>query len=466
MALVFERILTEGIAEISYLIGDDATGIAAVIDPRADVGVYLELARKHKVAITHAFETHIHADLVSGARELAAQSGTAKVYASAEAGADYGFKVEKVRDGDRFEFGGTVLTVRHTPGHTPEHVSYEAANKGCDRPWGVFTGDSLFVSSAGRPDLLGKDASKLAGQLYDTLFGYFAKLHDGVIIYPSHGHGSPCGADIGDRLESTIGYEKCFNPYYQRRDRAEFIEHALATAPPEPTYYKRMKQVNARGPEVLGHLPVIPALPADEFRKAVEARKGVLVDTRTMLAFGGGHIEGALNIGATPMLTIWAGWLLDPDQPILLVLENDTAVANVAALFVRSGCTKFAGYLAGGMKSWDSQGFPLVPLKQMTVHEVETCSDELQVLDVRAPAEWKSGHIPCAKHLFVPEIRTRSRELENARPVVTYCATGYRATIAASMLQQQGFKDVRTMPGSWTAWKNAKLPVSKDGGGE
>ncbi|MGV3533331.1 MAG: MBL fold metallo-hydrolase [Chthoniobacteraceae bacterium] len=466
MALILERVLTEGIAELSYLIGDDAVGTAAVIDPRADVGVYLELARKHKVSITHAFETHIHADLVSGARELAAQTGTAKVHASVEGGAEYEFDVVPVRDGDRFEFGDVVITARHTPGHTPEHVAYEAALKGCGEPWGVFTGDSLFVSSAGRPDLLGKDADKLASQLYDTLFGYFAKLADGVIIHPSHGHGSPCGADIGDRLESTIGYEKRFNPYYQKTEREEFIHHALSTAPPEPTYYKRMKRVNARGPEVLGHLPIIPALSADEFRKAVADKEGVLIDTRTMLAFGGGHIEGALNIGATPMLTIWAGWLLDPDEPILLVLEADTDVEKVAALFVRSGYTKFRGYLAGGMKSWDNHGFPLVSLQQMTVHEVQTCSDELQVLDVRAPAEWKAGHVPCAKHLFVPEIRDRAGELDKEQPTVTYCATGYRATIAASLLQEMGFRDVRTMPGSWTAWKAAGLPVSKDGDGK
>lgn len=464
MAQFLERILTEGIAEISYLIGDDAEGTAAVIDPRADVDIYLQLARKHKVSITHVFETHIHADLVSGARELAAQSGTAKVYASVEGGAEYGFEIQPVRDGEQFRFGKVVLTARHTPGHTPEHVSYEVAQDGCETPWGVFTGDSLFVSSAGRPDLLGKDADKLASQLYDTIFGYFGKLDDGVIIYPSHGHGSPCGADIGDRLESTIGYEKQFNPYYQKKDREEFVHHALSTAPPEPTYYKRMKKVNAEGPEVLGHLPVIPALSPKVFKEAVEAKNGVLIDTRTMLAFGGGHIEGALNIGATPMLTVWAGWLLAPDEPILLVLESDKVVEEVARLFVRSGYTKFLGYLAGGMKAWDNLGFPLVHLQQMTVHEVDTCSDQLQVLDVRAPSEWESGHVPCAKHLFVPEIRKRSGELEKSKPVVTYCATGYRATIAASMLQQQGFDDVRTMPGSWSAWQNAGLPVSKNGG--
>lgn len=466
MAQIFERVQTEGIAELSYLIGDDSEGTAAVIDPRSDVGIYLELARKHKVSITHIFETHIHADFVSGARELAAQCGSAKVYASVEGGAEYGFDLEPVRDGARFEFGKVVLTARHTPGHTPEHVSYEVSQGGCDSPWGVFTGDSLFVSSAGRPDLLGKDADKLAAQLYDTLYGYFVKLADGVIIYPSHGHGSPCGADIGDRLESTIGYEKQFNPYYQKRTREEFVRHALSTAPPEPTYYKRMKKMNAQGPEVLGNLPVIPALAPKAFRTAVDGKNGVLIDTRSMLAFGGGHIDGALNIGATPMLTIWAGWLLDPDEPILLVLEKDTAVEEVAALFVRSGYTKFLGYLTGGMKAWDNLGYPLSHLPQMTVNDVSEWPGQLQVVDVRAPSEWKAGHVPHAKHMFVPEIPKRIGELDRDRATVTYCATGYRASIAASMLQQRGFENVRTMPGSWSAWKNAGLPVSRDGGEE
>ena len=464
MSLIFERIQTEGIAALSYLIGDEAPGIAAVIDPRPDVEIYIQLARERKVAITHVFETHIHADLVSGARELAAQVGKAEVYASIEGGGKYGFEMKPIRDGDRFEFGNLVLIARHTPGHTPEHMSYEASEKGYGEPWGVFTGDSLFVNSAGRPDLLGKDAEKLAGQLYDTLFGYFAKLDDGVIIHPSHGHGSPCGADIGDRLESTVGYEKRANPYYLKKDREDFIQYALSTAPPEPTYYKRMKAVNAQGPEVLGRLPIIPALPPAKFKKAVEAKSGVLVDTRLMLAFGGGHIAGALNIGATPMLSIWAGWLLDPDEPILVVLDSDSAVEKVAALFLRSGYRKFAGYLVGGMTAWDNAGYRLAELPQMTVHGVESCAEELQVLDVRAPSEWKSGHIPCATHIFVPEIRKRAGELIKSGPIVTYCATGYRASLAASMLQQQGFRDVRTMPGSWTAWRKAGLPVSKDGG--
>jgi hydroxyacylglutathione hydrolase len=325
----------------------------------------------------------------------------------------------------------------------------------------VFTGDSLFVSSAGRPDLLGRDADKLASQLYDTVWNFYARLADGVIIYPSHGSGSPCGADIGERLDSTIGYEKQFNPYYQRKERQAFVDYALSTPPPEPTYYKRMKKLNAAGPEILGHLPNIPALAPQTFRNMVEKKSAQLVDARTMLAFGGGHIEGALNIAASPILSIWAGWLLDPEKPILLVLENDGDVEKIAQLFVRTGYTKFAGYLVGGMKAWQNAGYPLRELPQMTVHELQQSRNGLQLVDVRGPAEWKNGRIPGAKHIFLPHLQKRSDELDRDQPVLVYCATGYRASLAASLLQREGFADVRNLPGSFHAWKAAKFPVEK-----
>ena len=462
MSLIFERVVTDGIAAVSYLIGDDEEGTAAVIDPRPDVEIYLEVARKTGVSITHIFETHIHADLVSGSRELAARTRTAKIYASSEGDAEYGFEREALHDGDEFKFGALILTVRHTPGHTPEHVSNVAAEEDHpETPWGVFSGDSLFVSSAGRPDLLGRDADKLASQLYDTVWGFYGKLHDGVIVYPSHGSGSPCGADIGERLDSTIGYEKLFNPYYQRKERQEFVDYALATPPPEPTYYKRMKKVNAAGPEVLGGLPIIPALAPDAFKRAIEEKKYQLVDTRTMLGFGGGHIDGALNIAATPILSIWAGWLLDPDIPILLVLESDSDADKVAQLFVRTGYTKFAGYLVGGMRAWQNAGYPLREMQQMTVHELKASRNGLQLVDVRGPAEWRNGRIPGATHIFLPHLRKRASELDKERPVLLYCATGYRASLAGSVLEQEGFSDVRNLPGSIHAWKAAKFPVEK-----
>src|SRR6266700_6319743 len=229
MSLIFKTIQTEGIAELSYLLGDDDEGVGAIFDPRADVEIYVEIAREAGLAITHIFETHIHADLVSGSRELCARLESAKIFVSHESGAEYGFEHEKVKDGDQFTFGETLVTARHTPGHTPEHVSYILAESDHpETPWGVLTGDSLFVSSAGRPDLLGVDhTDELAAQQFKTLREFYLKLPDHVMIYPTHGAGSPCGADIGERLSSTIGYERKFNRFLQFDNVKSFTDYAL-----------------------------------------------------------------------------------------------------------------------------------------------------------------------------------------------------------------------------------------------
>jgi len=461
MSLVFKTIQTEGIAELSYLVGDDDEGIAAVFDPRADCDVYIEAAREAGVAITHIFETHIHADLVSGSRELCARLDSAKIYASGEGGAEYGFDPEKIKDGDRFTFGEALVTARHTPGHTPEHMSYLLAEADHpDEPWAVLTGDSLFVSSAGRPDLLGeKHTKQLAEQQFHTLQDFYLKLPDHVIIYPNHGAGSPCGADIGARLSSTIGYERKFNKFLQFNDAKSFSDYAIKTAPPVPHYYPIMKKVNAEGPRVIGNLPRVPTLPPKAFKEAIEKKAGILVDVRNMLAFGGGHVAGALNIGGTPILSIWAGWMLDPQEPILLVLEDDDDLERIVRLFVRTGYTKFGGYLIGGMKAWDAAGFPLERIGQMSVHELNERKSSLQVVDVRSPGEWKKGHVPGARHIFLPELGKRMSELDRNKPTAVYCGSGYRASIATSILKTQGFNELWNVPGSWEAWKKAKLPI-------
>ena len=461
MSLVFKTIQTEGIAELSYLIGDDDEGTAAVFDPRPDCDVYVDMAREAGLAITHIFETHIHADLVSGSRELCARVESAKIFASNEGGAEYGFEHEKVNDGDRFTFGELLVIARHTPGHTPEHMSYLLADT--DHPhdaWGILTGDSLFVSSAGRPDLLGeKHTKQLAEQQFHTLRDFYLKMPDHVMIYPNHGAGSPCGADIGNRLTSTIGYERRFNTFLQFDEVQKFTEYALATAPPVPKYYPVMKKVNAQGPRVLGNLPRVPGLPPKAFKEAIEKRSGVLVDVRTMLAFGGGHIPSALNIGGSPILSIWAGWMLDPDEPILLVLESENDLEKIVRLFIRTGYTKFAGYLVGGMKAWDAAGFPLAELGQMSVHELNKRAGELQIVDVRSPREWKNGHVPGARHVFLPELRERIGELDRSKTTAVYCGSGYRASIATSIMKTAGFEKLWNVPGSWEAWKKARLPV-------
>lgn len=464
MTLRFEQVLTEGIAQLSYLVGDDAAGTAAVVDPRPDVEIYLELARRHGLSISHVLETHIHADFTSGARQLVERlGGTAELCVSAEGGAHYGFEHRPLRDGEVIELGSVVLTARFTPGHTPEHLSYLLAEKDCrDQPWGVLSGDSLFVASAGRPDLLGEEQTEaLTRQLFDTLRGFYLGLPDEVILYPGHGAGSPCGPGIGDRTVSTIGYERRYNRFLRVEDQDAFRRAMHDGAPPVPTHYPRMKKINAEGPVVLPGGPAVPALPPRAFAEAVNRGRAQLVDTRDMLAFGGGHIEGALNIGARPELSVWGGWLLDPERPILLVLEHDQDLERVTALLWRIGLVRFAGYLAGGMTAWRNAGLPMRRLEQMTVQELREARDQVQVLDVRAPSEWQAGHVPGARHRFVPELARNLEGLDRSRPVVTYCASGYRASIAASLLQAKGFADVRAVPGSWQAWRNAGLPVEK-----
>lgn len=464
MSLVFETIPTPGIAVLSYLVGDDAQGTAAVFDPCADVDRYVTLAREKKVAITHIFETHIHADLVSGSLELQSRlGGEAKVFVSVEGGAEYEFPHEAIKDGDSFEFGSVVILAKHTPGHTPEHVSYLLHEKERKHtPWGVLSGDSLFVNSAGRPDLMGDDQTeKLAAQQFHTLRDFYLSLDDSVIVYPAHGHGSPCGAEIGDRLTSTIGYERRFNEYLQFKDVDSFTKHALDSAPPVPSYYPSMKKLNAKGPDVRGGLPQIEPLSAKNFRKAVEDKTGVLIDTRDMLAFGGGHIEGALNIGAKPMLSLWAGWLLQPEKAILLVVDEGK-LDEVLRMFVRTGYNKFAGYLVGGMAAWDNAGFPLSHVGQLTVHELKDRGSQVQVVDVRSPSEWASGHMPGAQYHFLPKLREELSKLDADKPTAVYCDSGYRASIGASILKGAGFKTVYNIPGSWQAWKKMDYPVQKE----
>jgi hydroxyacylglutathione hydrolase len=333
------------------------------------------------------------------------------------------------------------------------------------KPWGVFSGDALFVDSVGRPDLLGEEETqKLAEQLYDTTFSFYGKLDDSVELYPGHGAGSACGPEIGDRKSSSMGYEKQHNKFLQPRAKDQFIKAVMESAPPVPHYYPRMKKVNARGPKTFGCSPSVPALPVDEFKRAVEEKGNVLLDTRDLLAFGGGHIPGALNMGNRAELSPWAGWMLEFEDPILLVLEQDKLLDDVVRLLWRVGYTSFAGYLVGGMKAWNNSSGPIQKVSQVSVHELKENLEDFQILDVRTPSEWSEGHIPRARHMFVPEVRERASELDDKKPIATYCDSGYRASIAASVLQQEGYEHVHNVPGSWQAWKKAGYPITNGNG--
>lgn len=453
---VLETVLTEGIAQLSYLVADTEAGTAAVIDPRTDVEIYEELARKHGVSITHIFETHIHADFVSGSRSLSERVGTAKIYLSGEQ-AGYEFDGLKVKDKQKFDFGTFVLTARHTPGHTPEHMSFFLSeSKRLDQPWAMFTGDSLFVGSAGRPDILGSDETEeLAELLFDTLYNFFLKLEDYITIFPGHGAGSACGADIGDRLTSTIGYERRTNKFLSFPNFEAFRKYVVDDAPPVPWHYAELKKVNAAGPEVMDRLPTIPALPPNQFRKVAREPGVTVIDTRSMLAYGGGHVRGSINIGDRSEMSNWTGHMFDLDQRLLLVLDNDKDADRVQRLIIRSGHSEFAGFLAGGMKAWETAGLPLERMEQMTIHELHEKLNNRScptILDVRSADEFESGNIPGAEHHFLGDMRDRITGLDKDQHYVTYCASGYRASIAASLMRSRGFEHVSNIPGSWDAW--------------
>ena len=465
--IILEKFEAGGIAHYSYFIGDTITGVAAVIDPKRDVDDYIELARKYRLTITHAIDTHVHADFVSGARELAHRTGAA-VCASVEGGAEYGYAVKPLRHGAVLEVGNLRLKAIHTPGHTPEHMSYLACTRGKPNSYfALFTGDFLFAGAVGRPDLMGvANTGRLAKLLYQSIQSAYADLPDALPIYPAHGPGSPCGAGIVKRDGvPTLGVERKSNPALQFDDEDKFIEDLLFSQPPVPYYWPRMKQINARGPEVLGDLPTPQPMNPKEFKSLVDSSRVQLVDTRHMFAFGGGHIPGAINIGHSPSVSMWGGWLLDPERPIALVVPSKGAEREAVVWLVRVGLTKFAAVLDAGkhpspIDAWVMDGQDFETVEQLSVHELRDRMKQgkLQVFDVRQPGEWDQGHLPGARYMFLPEIPERMKELDRSKPIAVYCGSGYRASIAASLLKRGGFH-VYSVPGSFGGWLSAGYDV-------
>lgn len=460
MALILEQFNAEGLAQLSYIVGDDQAGVAAVIDPRRDVGVYLDRARALGVQITHAIETHIHADFVSGTRELHAKTG-AQIHGGRSA--DYKFDINQLGDGDEIEIGNVTLRALHTPGHTPEHIALLIHDKkqGAE-PFGIFTGDLLFNLDVGRPDLLGEGSEQeLAKQLYHTLFEKILPLGDRIEVYPCHGAGSACGKSIGDRRQTTIGNERVFSETFEERTEAGFVEWTLGGMPEPPTHYARLKKVNAKGAPVVGDVPPLKPLDPQEFHEAMDDEKSIVIDARSILAYGGGHVPGALNIALRDEFPIWLGWMVDPDKNILLVLESERDVELAAQQLFRLGYDNVTGYLHEGMTSWQNAALPLERTGEWTVHELNERKKDagLIILDVRGDDEWQQGHVPGARHIYVPHLEEHLGELDRSKKIVAYCGSGYRASIAASLLQKNGFRDVVNVPGSWNAWTKAGLPI-------
>ncbi len=457
--MIFERVRSEGLAHNSYFIASG--GQAAVIDPRRDCRVYVELARRHEVNITHVFETHRNEDYVIGSPELAEMTG-AEVYHGAGLDWKYG---RAVADGQSFTIGGLRLMAIATPGHTDEGMSYVVTDLATGPAQVMaFTGDTLFVGSVGRTDLYGPDeAPRLAAALYDSVFGKLLPLGDGVIVCPAHGGGSVCGSHIAERELSTIGIERRQNAALQARDKADFVRQRLAEKPYRPPYFRQMEKYNLAGPLLGRGGPALPpALTLARFR-AVMDMGTVLVDTREPWAFGA-HIKGAYSIW-TSGLPEFAGWFLPYDRDLLLLLEKsediETAVVNLARL----GYDRVAGYLQGGIEEWYNAGLPIETLPVISVHDLKhrlDAREDIVVLDVRDQEEWDSGHLAGAQHVFLGRLEERLAEVPGGRPIAVFCSVGRRAGLAGSVLLRSGRTGVSNVLGSMTAWRAAGFPVARD----
>ncbi len=457
--MILERIKSEGIAHNSYLIGFG--GDAAVIDPRRDCQVYLDLSRQKDLEIRYIFETHRNEDYVIGSVELNSPTG-AKIYHGPGLDWKYG---NTLKDRQEFQIGNLRLTAIHTPGHTDESMSYAVADLvSGESTVMVFTGDALFVGEVGRTDLYGpEEAPRLASNLYDSIFNKLLPLGDGVIICPAHGKGSVCGLHISDRDESTLGIERVQNPMLQIGNKDDFIKHKVAEQPERPHYFRQMEKYNLEGPPLLGRLPLPRTFTPDEARAKIE--EGVaLIDTSSPAAFGGSHVKGAYSIWLEG-LPAFAGWVLPYHRPILLVLEDRGHVERAVRYLIRLGYDQIVGYVKGGIEDWYNAGLPIEKLSLLSVHELKNRLDRgdgLVVLDVRDQNEWESGHIKGALHIYVGRLEKSLTEIPRDKPVAVCCSVGHRAGLGASILLRAGYREVYNVLGGMTAWVNAGFSITVD----
>lgn len=454
--MIFERIKTLGIAHVAYLIGNKGEG--AVVDPRRDVDEYLKLARKHKLTIKYAIETHRQEDFVMGAAELARQCGAKVVNGRHRA---FGHGDIQLDDGEAFEIAkGIRIVALHTPGHTPESMCYAVYLEDApDQAWAVFTGDTLFIGETGRTDLPDPlKTAEHAGQLYDAVHTKLLPLGAQAIVLPAHGGGSVCGGNIADRDDSTLGLERSYNPVFVR-SRQAFVQGKLDERLPRPPYFRHMEQVNSKG-GMGPHRSVsaVRVLQPKDFQ--TECRRGLVFDLRLPEAFAGGHVPGSYSIWADG-LPVFAGWVADAGSPIYLVVDDaEKELEDAVQALGRVGLDHVEGVLAGSFEAWRDHGLPMAGVGTVEPGRVDADPGQrsLRVIDVRDDREFETeGHIPGASHLFVGYLEQQLDRLHppfdpDAALVVT-CAVGHRASLAASMLLRRGARDVRNLLGGMDAWR-------------
>jgi len=456
--MYFKQFYLACLAHASYLIGSE--GEAAVVDPQRDVDEYLAEADAQGLKIKYVIETHLHADFVSGHQEIAARTG-AQIIFGAQAGA--AFEHRAVKDGEELSMGDVTLRFIETPGHTPEGICVLVSAPG--EPQKLLTGDTLFIGDVGRPDLAGGKGytpQMMAEMMYDSLHGKLLKLPDEVEVYPAHGAGSMCGKNMSKETSSTIGEQRKFNYALRPMSKDEFVTMMTADLPEAPSYFPKDAEINRSGARGLSELqPPQPLTPQE-----VQQLDGhVLLDVRGAADFGAAHVPGSMNIGLGGQFAMWAGSLIPLNASIVIVADTGAQVDESVVRLARVGIENVKGYLEGGVTSWRDAGLPIDTLPQVSVAELNEriANDDMQIVDVRRPAEYETGHVPRAQNAPLASLDKSlgPLKLEKDKLTAVICAGGYRSSAAASLLQQQGFSNLLNVSGGTGAWVNAGYPVEQ-----
>ena len=475
--MLLKRFFHEGLAQASYLVGCQQTGEALIVDANRDVDQYIAAARSAGLRITHVTETHIHADYVSGSRELAATTG-AKLLLSAEGGQDWQYKFARedgatfLQDGDTFAVGNVRIEAMHTPGHTPEHLTFLVTDTlASTQQIGALTGDFIFVSDVGRPDLLervaGVEGSMRAGAklLFESLRRFTERCPDWLQLWPGHGAGSACGKSLGAMPQTTLGYEKLTNWAFQIDREEAFVEAVLDGQPEAPTYFATMKRINRDGPPPLGELKTPRRLDPPDLSAAL-ARKELVVDLRRADEFAARHIPGTISIPLTRAFAGYAGWVLPYDRDLYFLSggTDESAVQRAAYDLAMIGLDRVVGWFGGeAITAWSESGAEVVASRQVAPADVAArMNDGAIVVDVRSTAEWRTGHVTGSLHIPLGKLVSQMNDRPRSQSVVLVCETGSRSAIGASLLAAAGFGDVTNLTGGIVAWRNEGLPLEVD----
>jgi hydroxyacylglutathione hydrolase len=455
--MYFEQFYLGCLAHASYMFGSQAE--AVVVDPQRDVEIYLKAAEDHRLKIRHIFETHLHADFVSGHKELAARTG-ATIYIGARAGAK--FPHIDVQDGFELRVGKALVNVLETPGHTAESVCLLITDEEkSPKPWAVLTGDTLFLGDVGRPDLSKTHTpAELAGMLYDSVHDKLLALADEVLVYPAHGAGSLCGRNMRAERSSTIATERLTNYALQIKSKEEFIRQLTANLPTRPEYFLQDAEINREGAPSLSDLIDVPPISASKLKSMLD-EGAVALDVRPNDQFACGHVPGSINIALSGQFASWAGTVLGLSAHTVLIADSQGQVSEARLRLARVGIENVRGYLDRGVEAWKQEGFALAELPQVTVQVLRDLLQPqgVQVLDVRREPEWQTGHIEGATWWPLDNFRVSAPEIDRDRPIAVHCKSGYRSMIACSLLLRAGFRNVSNVIGGFDAWAQAGLAV-------